>query len=165
MATRLGECWAGWTNIERVWWDWERRCWERQWQHLLSFLTRTESGGEVKPPLPARKRGEHQLISGNHQQPTNHSHHTASRLLPYHRSIHNYLPDFKPIHLQSRAETPWMVLIHLGKSKAWSTPILAVKNGWGLAKLIFCLDVQVVCYLAVLSALQCTGKNGGCCES
>ena len=58
-------------------------------------------------------------------------------------------------------ETPWMVLIHLGKSMAWSTPISAVKNRWGhAAKLIFCLDVQVVCYLAVLSALQCTGKMG-----
>ena len=63
---------------------------ERLWQHLLSFLTRTESGAEVKPPLPRRKRGEHQLISGN--QPTNHSHHTASRQPPYYCSILNSPP-------------------------------------------------------------------------
>ena len=53
-----GQTWRGETergNVER--------------QHLLSFLTGTESGAEVKPPLPPRKRGEHQLIPGN--QPTN----------------------------------------------------------------------------------------------
>ena len=72
MATSLGECWAGWTNME----VWKRR---RSKAMAASFLTTVESGAEVEPPLAGRwKRGEHQLISGN--QRTNHSHHiTASR--------------------------------------------------------------------------------------
>ena len=144
MATRLGECWAGWTNIERGWLVRLRKA-----MAASSFLS--ESGGEVKPPLLPRKRGEHQLISGN--KPTNQpNHHTASRLLPYYRSILNHLPNFKPIHLQSRAADLWNTL---RKSMAWSMLISAVKNWWGPAPSCF-------------SFSMCAGlhwENGGCCES